>query len=741
MRRRRQVLSVSTFPFLAVLLCAMGSLILLLLVIDRRAKVVTRAKALEAVRQMETVDKEEAAARAAEWEKRRQALHEQLQQQKQDLDAKSASLERQLAGAAHDLQAERAQAPDLERKLQVEQENLLREERSIASHVQEANQKIQESKATQAELVRLTTELVKLEQTLDDLKALRQRQQQTYSLVPYRGRRGDNRRPIYVECAAESLIFHPDRLTLPATDSNGSAILQEVDRRINGQQLNLVSESSKKGTPYLLLLVRPDGIMTYYRTFAALRNLQVDFGYEFVESDWILDFPADDKAPPSQPWMTASSASANVASAIPAKTSPVRRAPTGAPTSAGYRPDEPASGASDRPGLSPSLGPNKAASTMGRNSEPGYGMSRVPGDGRTIGNSATATNSVADPRTSRGGEGAPGLNSGESAHGPTSRGAFREPSGVALGGAKPRSESFAGASNGMSQPANQGNAPFEGALGGTLARSGEQAELSPGFSPQPATQSFSRDSVGGGFPSVGNPVSLVVPQSVFANGNRAGGAPRANSGDSSPGFEKSGLATGGNPTGFSLSNSSSGQTSSSLISSASPSGGSGQPGNLSGGAGQPPAPETKDAEPSLGGSSGLSQIGATRQKKPEPLPVVRRYLRREWNIFVECTADQIIVYPGGERISASALGDHGKAGSRPLLRAVEQMTARRQAVISSLEMPKDNSASTPQIRFLLRPDGLRTYFLAYPELESLHLPMTRENLDADEDVVRRVMGR
>ena len=37
MRRRRHKLEVSTFPFLAVLLCAMGSLILLLLVIDRRA--------------------------------------------------------------------------------------------------------------------------------------------------------------------------------------------------------------------------------------------------------------------------------------------------------------------------------------------------------------------------------------------------------------------------------------------------------------------------------------------------------------------------------------------------------------------------------------------------------------------------------------------------------------------------------------------------------------------------------
>ena len=46
MKRRRQGLQVTTFPFLAVLLCAMGSLILLLLVIDRRAKVVARAKAV-----------------------------------------------------------------------------------------------------------------------------------------------------------------------------------------------------------------------------------------------------------------------------------------------------------------------------------------------------------------------------------------------------------------------------------------------------------------------------------------------------------------------------------------------------------------------------------------------------------------------------------------------------------------------------------------------------------------------
>ena len=87
MRQRRQRLQVSTFPFLAVLLCAMGSLILLLLVIDRRAKVVARAKAMRTMEQAtakaQADEEQAAAAQRAEWERRRQALHDQLWQQDQ----------------------------------------------------------------------------------------------------------------------------------------------------------------------------------------------------------------------------------------------------------------------------------------------------------------------------------------------------------------------------------------------------------------------------------------------------------------------------------------------------------------------------------------------------------------------------------------------------------------------------------------------------------------------------------
>src|SRR5271154_2559893 len=77
MRRRRTVLQVSTFPFLAVLLCAMGALILVLLVMDRRAKVVSQNKAkLEQAQHQESAAQEQA---------RRLATHQAEVQRQQDL--------------------------------------------------------------------------------------------------------------------------------------------------------------------------------------------------------------------------------------------------------------------------------------------------------------------------------------------------------------------------------------------------------------------------------------------------------------------------------------------------------------------------------------------------------------------------------------------------------------------------------------------------------------------------------
>jgi hypothetical protein len=129
---------------------------------------------------------------------------------------------------------------------------------------------------------------------------------------------------------------------------------------------------------------------------------------------------------------------------------------------------------------------------------------------------------------------------------------------------------------------------------------------------------------------------------------------------------------------------------------------------------------------------------SSSDKNAVPPPVFRRFVRREWNIYIECSARQAVVYPGGTQIPSNSLGGTGTNGGQ-LFQTIQQMITRRQAVIASSD--NQGSSQLPQIRFLVRPDGLRTYFLAFPELTPLQAPMTRENIDADEDVVRHMAGR
>jgi len=546
------------------------------------------------------------------------------------------------------------------------------------------------------------------------------------------------------------LVFHPDRLILPATDSSSSTILHEVERRISRQQPTGISEPSKQET-YLLLLVRPDGIVTYYRTLAALRNLKVDFGYEFVESDWVLDFHQDDKA--SQPWMANGSAPPLSGGREPPESArknsqpPIKRGSEEATGREGEALATSSLGSSAGPGSvgtgGRDNGTNAEAGGQVENLPPRLnGVPALPGDGdfrrlRHFASLPAGTGSNLPPGT--GGVAANGpWNQETSSAGPIVSGAPRERSGVSLGTARPRGVSFAGTggSEGTSASYDQGKADSIGS--GSVS---ERGNSSPPFlsSQHAATESFSRDPAGERFPSTfGNRSRSSFPNSGLETrmGESGNGANARSAGDGNS------LSKSASPDGAAPNGSSSTGTPSvpSLIPTFDkpPSDGSGLSGNPSGGANRAQTSEPEEAGPQLSSSSALSQLGAEREKKTGSVSVVRRYVRPEWNIFIECTSDHVIVYPGGLRVPASSLGGHGN-GSQSLLKAIQQIIARRQAVIASSET--DASTQPPQIRFLLRPDGLRTYFLAYPELGPLHLPMTRENLDANEDVVRHMMSR
>src|SRR5262249_8686505 len=147
-------------------------------------------------------------------EKRRQALHDTLLDQQRDLNRRIASVEDHIAVARTDLQADEYHRKNERARLQAARGDLSHREEALRRRRAESSNSEEKAQDSQQELRRLAGELRALERTLEELRALRERQQHTYSVVPYRGRRGDGRAPLYLECAASGLIFHPDKKTI-----------------------------------------------------------------------------------------------------------------------------------------------------------------------------------------------------------------------------------------------------------------------------------------------------------------------------------------------------------------------------------------------------------------------------------------------------------------------------------------------------------------------------------------------
>ena len=305
MRHRRHRLQVSTFPFLAVLLCTMGSLILVLLVIDRQGKAGARAKAILEARKLAEEDAQTVAARRAEFERRQLDLHHRLEREADDLAKQAGELHHQSDDTDAAIRAAAAKFEELHRRIRSEHDKLKENAQFLGSKKASQEEKSKESEAMQVRLRRLAADLNTLERALADLRTARERQKNSYSVIPYKGKYGDDRHPIYVECSGHGLLFHPDRSTLEGYELSSVDIREAFEQRLARHHLVQAKADSHDGRPYVLMLLRPSGVRNYYRTLGAMVGLGVDFGYELVDEDWTFEFP-DDREPPTQPWMSAS---------------------------------------------------------------------------------------------------------------------------------------------------------------------------------------------------------------------------------------------------------------------------------------------------------------------------------------------------------------------------------------------------------------------------------------------------
>lgn len=713
MRRKRRRLQVDTFPFLAVLLCAMGSLILLLLVLDRRAKMVAQAKAKAALEEFQSEQKKKRddiiAARRAEWEKRKKALHEQLLCQHKKVMAELQRARMQQAQAKkrltqrQDLLARWRAAVNYETTTVEHLQQQLDEQQKLLSQAKTA------STAAYRQIMQWAKELEHLENTMGDLKSLRKQGRRTYSVVPYHGKNGDPRKPIYAECNSQGVVFHPDGKKLVGFDFSADAMRLELQNRM---EKAASTGTGKAPSFYLMLLVRPNGVDNYYTVQAALAGMSIDFGYELIDQDWVLDFSGKGKLLPSS---------------LPVVAAP--SVPSGRPgvvpkgfRSGGYRTG---GGVADGKGQFPLLykgtnGPylpkwKPSGERLTPHGKVVLGMPRGA-DGEYIAGGGSGGKGGLSPSQGFGPWKTASKNSKSVFYGPFGPDGGRK-KGTLSPNPSPKGEGekkgFAAGGIGEKKGFTPGGRGEK--KGFAPGGKGEKKDFAPGGGWEKSTRAPNLSPRGRGEkerPSGGGRKGGVLGNAkapyasvkmVNVNGKTAkdqrlspANAPQEGNGrvasvDSAKERKKRKRIKDPNVADH-------------------PEPHTGQPGE----------------DPGEGGIPGLPAILA--HKKSRYRPPTLRFLtgNRDWYIPVVCKAGEISLPLSRRRFSVNSLVSSAP-GDNPLTQTMRQTIMRRQ-----IQRQPGQPPYRPILRFEVWPDGLRTYHLVYPMLEELHLPMVRRNVPLHE---------
>ena len=273
-RRSRSVLAVSLFPFLAVLICTLGVLIVLLVL----AVKVADSNAASAQNDADTEMKSQLSVVQMQLEER-QIQIDGLQ------DVRPEALKR--------LEEARATRSHFETEFR----KLRREARSLAEtllQLENQRQGFSADVVSDAELEQLKTEIAEAEESLAKKReTAKQVPEVVWSIQPYQGSSGTDRRPIFVECTADRLVLQPLDIVITQQDLRKAvfpgnmldAALLTI--REYWQRFDLEGEA---GRAYPLIVVRPDGAKTFQVVKSSLKAWDDEYGYEIIDADKKISF-------------------------------------------------------------------------------------------------------------------------------------------------------------------------------------------------------------------------------------------------------------------------------------------------------------------------------------------------------------------------------------------------------------------------------------------------------------------
>jgi archaellum component FlaC len=273
--RIREGAAISLFPFLAVLLCTMGALLVLLVLFGYSAKQQDKQAARDQAQQQSAELR--LAADNLRWRL------EQLNAMRQKTGADLEALRLQLAGIeehSRDLADELKELQQLDARLAADADSV----------VPDAD-----------ELARLEEELKSARESLDDARRERDSRPPAYAVVPYDGQSGTHRRPLFIECSLDGVFLQPEGIRLNPADFEGpSGPGNPLASALRAAREYLARQAIRKDDPalrpYPLLLVRPSGVMAYYAAREAIASWGSDFGYQLIDEDWTIAFPERDLA-------------------------------------------------------------------------------------------------------------------------------------------------------------------------------------------------------------------------------------------------------------------------------------------------------------------------------------------------------------------------------------------------------------------------------------------------------------